>query len=98
MKLKIKSLGLSGIAGILMIILSLYFLTGLFRGTTNVQTYFANRRSLAEMNDRIATLELQLERVNLHIRLMQEQSPDFISEMAARHLNLADPNAVMIRN
>ena len=95
---KIKSIGAKGFVGILLAAISIYLLIGLFRGTTNVQSFARNRQFLAGADARIVALESELNRTKLHISLIQSHSPDFISELAARHLNLGDPNAFMIRH
>jgi len=95
---KIKSIGGKGLIGILLMVVSVYLLVGLFRGTTNLQSYVRNRQFLADADARIGALESELARTKLHINLIQSHSPDFISELASRQLNLGSPNVFLIRN
>ena len=97
MGLKIKSIGGKGLVGILLIIISVYLLIGLLRGTTNIQSYAQNRKFLSGADAHITKLEQELTRTRLHISLIQSHSPDFISELAARHLNIGSPSVFMIK-
>ena len=89
--------GALGFLGAAMILVSIYFLAGLFTGTTNVQNYIRNRRALGNTDAKIAELTRRLETENLHIKLLQSHSPDFISEMALKHLNLGDPKMMILK-
>ena len=86
-----------GFIGAAMVVLSVYFVIGLFTGTANIQNLVRNRIALSKADGKIAAAEEQLDRVNLHIKLLQEHSKDFISEMALKHLNLGDPNLLIIK-
>jgi cell division protein FtsB len=89
--------GWQGALGALMIGVSLYFSIGLFNGVASIQNYFKNRIALGRADEKIAVLQKQLDAENLHIKLLQEHSPDFISEMALRHLNLGDPKLLILK-
>jgi len=88
---------LSGFAGAAMVLLSLYFCFDLLTGTASLQNFIKNRRDLGRADTAIEIRQKQLDKVNMHIRLIQEHSPDFISEMALRHLNLGDPKVLIIK-
>ncbi|MDR1071931.1 MAG: hypothetical protein LBL21_04800 [Rickettsiales bacterium] len=89
--------GWRGALGALMAGLSVYFFVGLFTGVASVQNYFKNRVALGRADEKIAVLRKQLDAENLHIELLQKHSPDFISEMALRHLNLGDPQLMILK-
>ena len=107
MREKIKSLariflrgsigGWRGLVGLALTIFSVYLLTGLFSGTTNVQNYIRNKRELGQIDARIEAAQTALETRNRHIRLLAEGSPDFVSEMAAKHLNLGNPDVMILK-
>jgi cell division protein FtsB len=86
-----------GMAGAALIVFSLYLFTGFFTGTTNVQNYVRNARELGQIDAKIAAVRAQLDATNSHIRLIQEHSPDFVSEMASKHLNLGDPKIMILK-
>ena len=89
--------GLQGFIGAALTIISVCFLAGLFTGTTNIQTYFRNRNALGNTDAKIESLQGQLDAANLHIKLIQSHSPDFISEMALKYLNLGDPKMMILK-
>jgi cell division protein FtsB len=86
-----------GLLGMTMICVSLYFSIGLFNGIASIQNYFRNRIALGKADARIEALQNQLDAETLHIKLIQTHSPDFISEMARRHLNLGDPRLLILK-
>jgi cell division protein FtsB len=88
---------LTGLSGAVLVVLSLYLLAGLFTGVANVQNFIKNWNELGKTDSKIAALQQQLDRTNLHIKLLQQHSPDFVSEMALRHLNLGDPKLMIIK-
>ena len=89
--------GIRGLSGALLFALSVYFLIGLFTGEASVQGYIRNRRALEGTDARIAALQARLDNTNLHIELLQKHSPDFVSEMALKHLNLGDPGVMIVK-
>ena len=89
--------GWRGAAGMAIIAFSLYLFAGFFNGTTNIQNYIRNKRELATVDTRIAMVQNRLDAANRHIKLLQEHSPDFVSEMANKHLNLGDPSVRILR-
>ena len=86
-----------GFVGAFLTALAIYFCVGLVTGTANIQNYFRNRATLAQTDAKIADLGRQLEVENRNIKLLQSHSPDFVSEMALRHLNMGDPKIMMIK-
>ena len=89
--------GWRGLLGAAMLAFSIYLCAGLFTGTTNIQNYIRNRRELGEIDARIEMTRNKLKRTNNHIKLLSEGSPDFTSEMALKHLNLGDPNLMILK-
>jgi len=89
--------GWRGLVGLAIIAFSIYLVTGLFSGTTNIQNYIRNKRELATVDSRIEATRERLEATNQRIRLLQGHSPDFVAELAARHLNLGDPAVRILR-
>lgn len=86
-----------GFLGAVMIVASIYLFTGLFTGIASVQNYIKNARALNKADDKIAAIRSELETTNRHIKLLLDHSPDFVSEMAVKYLNLGDPNAKVIK-
>ena len=86
-----------GFLGMAMILFSLYFLIGLFTGVASIQHYIRNLRNTKTSDTRISAKQKELSMINLHIKLIQEHSPDFVSEMAIKYLNMGDPNSSIIK-
>ena len=89
--------GWRGAVGTALIVFSLYMLAGLFNGATNIQNYIRDKRELATADARIIAARKRLDAANQHIKLMREHSPDFVSEMAMKHLNLGDPGVRILK-
>lgn len=89
--------GWRGIVGAALIIFSFYLCLGFFTGVTNIPNYIRNKNQLGKIDARIESTRAKLNRTNLHIQLLKEQSPDFVSEMALKHLNLGDTNLLIIK-
>jgi cell division protein FtsB len=100
---KIKSLlravfaSWQGVLGAAMTLFALYLSAGFFTGTANIQSYFRNRAALDRADAKIAALQTRLDATNHHIDLIWRHSPDFVSEMALRHLNLGDPEIMILK-
>lgn len=86
-----------GFAGAVMVFISMYFLVEMFTGVASVQNYVKNRRSLNAADSKIEGKTDDLALLNLHIKLLQDVSPDFVAEMAAKYLNLGDPKTLLIK-
>jgi len=89
--------GWRGPLGAAMIIFSVYLCFGFFTGVTNIQNYIRNLRELERIDARTEMTRKRLEATNRHLKLLSEHSPDFVSEMALRHLNMGDPAMMIIR-
>jgi len=86
-----------GAFGAALTLLSFYLLFGLFSGDASIQNYISHQRALRTADAKTRHLADELETTERHIELIQRHSPDFISEMAAKHLNLGDPEVMMIK-
>jgi hypothetical protein len=86
-----------GALGAALIALSIYLFIGFFTGTANIRNYIKNMAALRRADAIIEDKQKKLDETNLHIKLLQEYSPDFVSEMALRHLNIGDPELFMIK-
>jgi cell division protein FtsB len=86
-----------GLLGAAMVAVSIYFFIGLFTGIASIQNYIRNLNATHTSTARIEAEQKKLDTINLHIKLLQEHSPDFVSEMALRHLNMGDPKSLIIK-
>jgi cell division protein FtsB len=86
-----------GFLGAAMVAVSVYFFVGLFTGVASIQNYIKNLNSMHTSTSRIEAEQQKLDTINHHIKLLQEHSPDFVSEMALRHLNMGDPKSLIIK-
>lgn len=89
--------GWRGLAGAALLVFSAYLFVGFFTGVANIKNYIANRYELGTADARLYAAKNRLDRTSRHIRLLSEQSKDFVSEMALRHLNMGDPEMRIIK-
>ncbi|MCL1785902.1 MAG: hypothetical protein FWG39_02000 [Alphaproteobacteria bacterium] len=107
MKEKIKELlsfaagawrgGMRGKIGLLMALFALFAFGRMFVGTTSVQGFIAGNFRLAREQKQLAAEQAKLAEMTEHVRLIQDRSPDFIEELAQKHLNLGDPNLRILK-
>jgi cell division protein FtsB len=107
MKEKIKSLllfageawrgSMRGKIGLLMVLFALFAFGRMFVGTTSVQGFVQGTFRLASERRQLTAEQARLAAVDEHIRLIQTRSPDFIEELAQKHLNMGDPNLRILR-
>ncbi|MDR2769886.1 MAG: hypothetical protein LBB08_00370 [Rickettsiales bacterium] len=86
-----------GFAGAVLTAISVWLCVGLFTGAANIRSYVRNRRTLRESDAKIAALAKELAKTNMHIKLLQDHSPDFVSEMALQKLNLGDSETMILK-
>ena len=89
--------GIYGFVGAALIVFSIWLWAGFFMGVSNVQNYARNLSALDAADGRIAALRERLDRTELHIKLLQDHSPDFVAEMGLTHLNIGDPAVRVVK-
>lgn len=100
MKEKIKNLfaflgrawsgGIRGKFGIIACLFALFMFLRIFWGDVNVQNFVVN---IWRLNGEQETLEIERDRLNTlirHIDLLKSYSPDYVSEIGLKYLNIGD--------
>ena len=107
MKGKIKNLfsfigrawsgSLRGKAGVIALMMALIIFVRMFMGERNVQSFVLN---IWRLNGEQATLTMETDRLNdlnRHIELLKGYSPDYVSEMGLKYLNIGDSNYKILK-
>lgn len=100
MKGKIKNLfnfigrawsgSLYGKAGVIALLLALFIFVRIFSGERNVQSFALNIWRLNGEQETLAMETEKLNTLNRHIELLKGYSPDYVSEMGLKYLNIGD--------
>ncbi|MBR2011961.1 MAG: hypothetical protein IKA08_01700 [Alphaproteobacteria bacterium] len=100
MKGKIKNLfsfigrawsgGIRGKFGVMALIFALFMFLRMFWGDVNVQNFVINIWRLNGEQETLATERAKLDALNRHIDLLKSYSPDYVSEMGLKYLNIGD--------
>ena len=100
MKGKIKNLfsfigrawsgGVRGKFGVMALIFALFMFLRMFWGDVNVQNFVINIWRLNGEQETLATERAKLDALNRHIDLLKSYSPDYVSEMGLKYLNIGD--------
>ena len=107
MKEKIKSLfaflgrawagGIRGKVGVICAAFALFVLVRMFFGEVTVQAFIGNIWKLQSEQKQLASEQARSEEITRHIKLMQQNSPDYVEELAQKYLNLGDPKTRILK-
>ena len=107
MKEKIKNLfgflgrawsgSIRGKAGIVCVLFAGFMFIRIFWGDVNVQKFIINIWRLNGEQELLATEAARLEKLNRHIKLLQNYSPDYVEELGLKYLNIGDPAVRILR-
>lgn len=100
MKDKIKNLfsfihrawcgGIYGKIGVLLLLFCLFVFARFFWGQVNVRKFVSNIWLLSAEQKELAMYQEELNRINHHIDLINQPSPDYIEELGLKALNIGD--------
>lgn len=100
MKEKIKNLfafigrawsgGIRGKIGVLACLFALFMFLRIFWGDVNVQNFVVNIWRLNGEQKTLTTERAKLDSINRHIDLLKSYSPDYVSEIGLKYLNIGD--------
>ena len=107
MKDKIKNLfeflgrawrgGIRGKIGIFFMIFAFVMFIGIFWGQVNVVKFVRNIWHLNAERQELAMEREKLEKIEKHIELLKEFSPDYIQELGLKYLNTGDPKFKVLK-
>ncbi len=107
MKDKIKNLfgfigrawrgGIRGKFGVFFAAFALLAFIRIFFGEVNVGRFVTNIWHLNEERAELASAEKKLQTIRQHIELLQSYSPDYVSELGLRYLNVGDPEFKILK-
>ena len=100
MKDKIKNLfgfighawagGIHGKVGIFFALFALFMFVRIFWGDVNVASFVANIWHLNTERQELIAEQTKLEKIDRHIDLLENYSPDYVEELGLRYLNTGD--------
>lgn len=107
MKEKIKNLftfisnawsaGIHGKMGVIMTIVAIFWSVGMFTGKTTIQGFIINIWRLNAANEQLASEQSKLHQLQMHIDLVQKNSPDYIEELGLKRLNMGDAKTKILK-
>ena len=89
--------GIRGKLGIIFALFACFMFIGMFWGDVNIQRFTSN---IWHLNHDRALLDAErsnLERLQRHIQLLQNYSPDYIEELGLQRLNIGDSGAKILK-
>lgn len=69
----------------------------MFIGDTSVYGFVRNGWRLKAEQKQLAAEQAKLDKLALHIKLIQNHSPDYIEELSQTYLNLGDPKLRILK-
>ena len=107
MKEKIKNLfafmgrawaaGSHGKMGVIMVVIALFWSIGIFTGKTTLQGFIINIWRLNTAQEQLVLEQEKLEQLQMHIDLVQKNSPDYIEELGLKRLNMGDAKTKILK-
>ncbi|MDR1696648.1 MAG: hypothetical protein LBR41_00275 [Rickettsiales bacterium] len=107
MKEKIKNLlafvgrawraGPRGKIGIALAIFAMFIIIRMFVGNASIPGIIMNSIHLRNETAVLSLEKQKLGDAQMHIQLIQQRSPDYISELAQKYLNIGDPRLKILK-
>ena len=107
MKEKIKNLfafmgrawvaGSHGKMGVIMVVIAVFWSIGIFTGRTTLQGFIINIWRLNAAQEQLVLEQEKLEQLQMHISLVQKNSPDYIEELGLKRLNMGDAKTKILK-
>lgn len=107
MKGKIKNLfsfigrawsgGTYGKLGIFLAAFGIFTFLGLFHSEASIQHFTINIWKLQTALEQRDSEQLALNKLETHIQLLKENSPDYIQELGLQYLNIGDPQIKILK-
>ena len=107
MKEKIKNLfaflsrawsgGARGKLGIGLSLFAGFMLIGMFWGDVSIQRFSINIWRLNQAQNQLIAEQETLDKLNRHIEVLQNYSPDYVEELGLQYLNIGNPRAKILK-
>ena len=107
MKGKIKNLfaflgrawagGARGKLGIVFATFAAFMFIGMFWGDVSIQRFTMNIWRLNQSEAHLAAEQDTLNKINHHIELLQNYSPDYVEELGLKYLNIGAPDTKILK-
>ena len=107
MKGKIKNLfaflgrawagGIHGKMGIVFTTFAAFMFIGMFWGDVSIQRFTMNVWRLNQAEQHLADEQDTLNKINRHIELLQNYSPDYVEELGLKYLNIGAPGTKILK-
>ena len=107
MKGKIKNLfaflghawagGARGKLGIVFAAFAAFMFIGMFWGDVSIQRFTMNIWRLNQSEEHLAAEQDTLNKINQHIELLQNYSPDYVEELGLKYLNIGAPGTKILK-
>lgn len=89
--------GMRGKIGVIAALFATFMFVRIFFGTVSVQNFVLNGWRMDKERQILSAETAKLEKINLHIKLVENHSPDYIEELSQKHLNLGDPRLRILK-
>ena len=86
-----------GKIGVICTLFAVFVLVRMFFGEVTVQTFIGNIWKLQSEQKQLAAVTAQRDEIARHIQLLQQNSPDYVEELAQKYLNLGDPKTRILK-
>lgn len=107
MKEKIKNLfafmgrawtgGSRGKFGVIILVVATFIFVRMFFGENNIQHFLINIWHLNRAQEQLIVERQNLNTLEQHIKLLQNNSPDYIEELGLQRLNIGHPDSKILR-
>ena len=86
-----------GKIGVALILFSVLILVRLFLGDVSIQKIIGDKFRLGREEIQLEQEKYKLHQMEKHISLLQNRSPDYVEELAQKHLNIGSPNVRVLK-
>lgn len=89
--------GIYGKCGVILTLFSGFMFIGLFWGDVNIQRFGMNIWRIHNAQEQLSAERATLDTIQHHIELLQNYSPDYVSELGLKYLNIGDPGVKILK-
>ncbi len=89
--------GIYGKCGLGLALFAGFMFIGLFWGDVNIQRFGMNIWRIHNAHVQLDTERSALDTLQHHIELLQNYSPDYVSELGLKYLNIGDPGVKILK-
>ena len=89
--------GYRGKIGLFCVFFAAFMFGRIFFGEVSAQRFVMNIWRLNAEQQQLATEKAKLEKLEMHIKLIQNYSPDYVEELGLKYLNIGDPKMKILK-